>query len=308
MQNRKRTFLVAVLVLFAACAMAQMPHGWSRKSRGIAAPKMSTSFPEIKLNVLVLAKSGQPENQDGSAFRVFEDGAERPIQSVGAAESPVSLLFVIDKSGSMYLHNPPIDAAIGAILKALPAGSEVAVILFQEQAWLQLPFTPAATADFSFLDRMFNQGPSAMFDAIVEGENYISTHARYSRRALVLVSDGGENSSEATRDDVLRFLEWPGAPEFYSLILNAPDDDSARGARTMEAIADAAGGVAFKPGKKGSIAASADRVAACIRSQYVLTFTTADAAHNGHASKVEVRLPGKDLRIHALHLYRAPSQ
>lgn len=100
-------------------------------------------WPNIDLNILVVDKSGQPQAPiDRSAFHLFENGAERPIDSVTAGDVPVSLALLIDTSGSTYGNRNTISAVATAIIRSLPPGSEVMAVLFAEKAYIDLPFTP----------------------------------------------------------------------------------------------------------------------------------------------------------------------
>jgi len=161
-----------------------------------APTQLKTSWPEINLNVVVLDKSEDPVEQVPSAnFHLFEDGSERPIKSLAALDSPVSIAFVIDSSGSTYMRRGLYTEVVKRVANALPAGSEVMITQFDDQVKLVLPFTPASSADLSFLNILDSRGRSVMFDAVVTSEQYFSEHAHFAKRALVLLSDGGEDAS-----------------------------------------------------------------------------------------------------------------
>jgi hypothetical protein len=108
----------------------------------------------------------------------------------------------------------------------------------------------------------------------------------------------------------IQSLLWPGAPTFYSFVFS--DSHAAFGQklldkRDMQELAKAGGGVAFTATETDLVSNTA-RFVSVIRSQYVLTFAAADPARNSKARKLEVRLPDKDLQIHALRVYYAPAQ
>jgi VWFA-related protein len=266
-------------------------------------------WPEINLNVVVLDKQGAPQTVDVTGFQLFEDGADRPLHFRGSADSPVSVALIVDSSGSIYKRKPEIISAVTTIIKALPADSEVMGVLFADQAFIDLPFTAVSKINYSFLDRLDGRGGTALFDTVVATENYFAVHAKYARRALVLISDGGDNKSSLRGIDAIRRMQWPCAPMFYTLLVHnsgAEYGATERGKRTMELLAKAGGGVAFTPKEKDFLD-DATQIAGMIRSQYVLHFASADPARDGKAHKLEVRLPIKDLQIHALPVYYAPA-
>jgi len=313
MQTWKRGALwsLAAITLLAVAAGGKSSLGQSSGDASRpAAPAVNKSWPEVNLNVVVLDKQGAPQTIDEQKFQLFEDGSERPLEFRTTADSPVSVALLIDTSGSMYNRRGSITATVNAIVKGLPSSSEVMVISFNETAYVNLRFTPVAQADFSFLSRLDTRGGTALFDTIVATEKYFAAHARYARRAIVLLSDGGDNASHLALGAAIRSLQWPGAPTFYSFLL---PPTFVSGAETrhdklaIENLAKAGGGVALTP-KEEDFAPAVTRLADMIRSQYVLTFTAADPARDGNAHKLEVRLPVKDVQIHALPVYYAPAQ
>ena len=274
-----------------------------------ATPAANDPWPEINLNVVVLNKQGAPQTLEVSGFQLFEDKSERPLHFRGSADSPVSLALLIDSSGSIFKHKDAIIAAVKAIVKGLPDGSEVTAVLFTDIAFLDLPFTAASKVDFSFLDRLQARGPTALYDAVVATEDHMLAHAKFARRSLVILSDGIDNASHVPRGEVFRKMEQPGAPVVYSCLLSKAQilqSELMAGRINMSFLAKRGGGTDFylDPDPESTAAKIAD----AIRSQYVLHFTAADPARDGKAHKLEVRLPAKDLQIHALPLYYAPAQ
>jgi len=309
--KRRASWVPAAIVILAIASGGKAPAGQSRNdTTHPAVPVADPSWPEVNLNVVVLDRKDAPQSIDEHQCQLFEDGAERRLEFRGSPDSPISVALIIDSSGSMYKRRDLVIAAVHAMVKALPEGSEVAAVLFADQSYLDLPFTPVSKVDFSFLDRLNPRGGTAFYDAVVATEKYFGAHAGYVRRALVLVSDGVDNSSHSRLEDAIRSLQWPGAPAIYSLYGYdkwASYAEIEHGHRTMEALAKAGGGAAFTPRDKDFVTTSV-ALAAVIRSQYVLRFTAADPARNGKAHKLEVRLPIRDTQILALPLYYAPTR
>ncbi len=270
------------------------------------------SWPEVNLNVVVLDKSGAPRTIEEQAFQLFEDGAERTLRFPASADSPVSVALVIDSSGSIYKRKPEIVSAVTAIIKALPADSEVTGILLSNVAYLDLPFTPVSKVDFSFLDRLQPNGLTPLLDGVVATEDYLVGNAKYARRALVILSDGEDNASANTAGKALRGILLPGAPTIYACRVRDPrrtlNDliESARGHKMLEFLAEMGGGSTFN--LDPDPAAAAAQIVAAIRSQHVLQFSAADAARDGKEHKLEVRLPVKDVKIYGLPAYFAPAE
>lgn len=268
------------------------------------------SWPEVKLNVVVFDRHGVPQNVDEREFRLFEDGAERPLQFRDSQDSPVSLALMIDSSGSIFKSKDAIITAVKAIVRGLPDNSEVMAVVFSNLAFLDLPFTPVSKIDYSFLDRLQARGPTGLYDAVVATENHIIANAKYARRALVILSDGENNASQVSIGVVYRAMEHPGAPVVYACRVSKASllipNDSAVGHINMKFLAKEGGGAEFSLDPDPEAAAA--QIAKAIRSQYVLRFTAADPTRDGKAHKLAVRIPVKDVQIHVLPVYRAPSK
>ncbi len=312
MQTRKwrASWGVALIVLLAVPAGAKA----LEDQNGAAAPGPSVlaadhSWPDVNLNIVALDKGGTPQQVDEREFQLFEDGAQRPVQFRGSMDSPVSLAVLIDSSGSIYKRKAEILAAVTTIFKALPADSEVMAVLFADRSFLDLPFTPVSKVDFSFLDRLDGRGGTALYDTVVATENHFVAHARYVRRAMVILSDGEDNASHVSRAQVFRTMEQPGAPAFYACPLSKAgilQSDAMAGLINMKFLAKDGGGGYFNLDPDPAI--SAARVAAAIRSQYVLHFTAANPARDGKRHKLTVHLPDKSVEIHVLPVYYAPGK
>jgi VWFA-related protein len=222
----------------------------------------------------------------------------------------VSIAILIDTSGSMFDRLREIKTFVTELTRALPERSEVMIARFAGASLTVTSFTPASTIDLSFFDGLQYWGPSNVRDSIIVAERYFATHARYARRALVLISDGDDNASSSRLEDVMRSLQWPGAPTFYSLIVHNRYADYAeikRGRVELEHLTNGGGGISIAP-KEKDFAPAATHLADMIRSQYVLRFTATDPARDGKPHKLEVRLPAKDLKIHTLPVYYAPTK
>ncbi len=312
MQTEKRCAScgATLIVLLAFAVGAKGAAGQSRDEvSSPAIPVVDSSWPVVNLNVAVLDKDGAPHKIDEREFQLFEDGAERPLQFRDSPDSPVSLALIIDSSGSIFKQKSAIISAVTAIIKAMPADSEIMAVLFADQVFLDLPFTPVSKVDFSFLDRLQARGPTALYDAVFLAEDYILAHAKYARRSLVILSDGVDNASHVSRRVVFRRMEQSGAPVVYACLPSRArimQNELIAGHMNMRFLAKEGGGTDFNLDPDPTSAAA--QIAAVVRSQYVLEFTAADPARNGKTHKLKVRLPVKDVQIHALPVYHSPAK
>jgi Ca-activated chloride channel family protein len=272
-------------------------------------PVVDKLWPDVNLNVVVLNKQGVPQTVDEQQLHLFEDGKERPLRFLGSPDSPVSLALIIDSSGSIFKRKPAIVAAVTAIIKALPPDSEVMAVLFADQSYLDLPFTPVSKVDFSFLDRLQASGGTKLYDTVFATERHFVSHAKNERRAMVILSDGEDNASQVSMGAAFWSIAQPGAPVVYTCPTskaNFLQTHESAGLINMSFLAKWGGGADIN--LDPDPAATAAQVAAAIRSQLVVQFTAADPARNGKKHKIELRLADKDLQIHTLHQFFAPAK
>lgn len=310
--NRFGSWGVALMVLLTLAGGANTLDGQVHQTSEATITAIHRLWPKVNLNVLVLDKSGAPKKIDEQAFQLFADRAERPLRFPVAADSPASVALLIDSSGSISMRKPEIVSAVTAIIKALPADSEVMAVDFSYIAYIDLPLTPVSKVDFSFLDRLQPNGHTALLDAVIATEDYLGGNAKYARRALVILSDGEENASGNMVGAVPPGILLPGSPTIYACRVRDPlrtlNDlkESARGHKMLAFLAHMGGGLTFNL-DPDPVAAAAQIVAA-IRSQHVLQFTDADPERYGRERKLEVRLPVKDVQIHVSPACFAPPE
>lgn len=265
----------------------------------------------IDLNVLVVDRPGTPDTSlHSSDFRVTVDGTQQTIQSALAGDTPISLAFVIDTSGSMYRQRTAISAIVTAVVQALPQGSEMAAIEFSETPHIEQPLGPVAGNRLSVLQHLDARGCTALLDAVIEGEGLLASQAHYPRRALVLIGDGGDNCSTHSIKESDRTLQQPDAPALYSFVLvpvvRNGTSPSEQGAQVMKGLVRMGGAAVFAPHKESDFTPAVAALVAAIRSQYVLTFTPAHPDHDGSRHTLDVRLQARNLLIFVLPAYFAP--
>jgi VWFA-related protein len=261
----------------------------------------------VDLNVLVVDRDKHPvSGVDGKALQILDDGMSRTIESVTGTDGPISLCLLVDQSGSTKSMRQPISDAAVALVKGLPTGSEVMVVHFADNAFLDVPFTPVSAVDWSKVRLMESRGGTALFDALVAAEDSILAKARQKRRALVIISDGGDNASKLSLEQAARRLAWPvGAPMIYALRLSDGDEypaESYHEERTLKTLTKAGGGVTLVARNAKEMAQKAEEISAMIGSQVAISFTSPDAENPGRFHKLDVRRAqgAKGEEVHAM--------
>src|SRR5947207_4527517 len=126
------------------------------------------------------------------------------------------------------------------------------------------------------------------------------------RRAIIIVSDGDDNSSHVTREEAIE-MALRANTIVYTISTNFPGGGS--GDKVLQRIADATGGRAFQPFQLSDVANAFAQIQDDLRSQYALSYRPPDFRHDGRYRTIEVLAQGrKGLRIRSRHGYYAPAE
>jgi Ca-activated chloride channel family protein len=250
-------------------------------------------------------------------FQLFEDGVEQNVSLFSGEDAPLSVGLVFDKSGSMaYKLGPSSDAAL-QLLNALDKDDEAFLVEFADAANVTVRFTPLLEQIRSALKGAKAGGQTALLDAIESGLVEMK-NAKNPRKAIVVVSDGGDNRSHYTaaqieslvrQADVQVYAMGVFEPVFSSAL--TPEEIS--GPRLLSEIATQTGGRAFAARDPADMPSVATRIAVELRNQYVLGYYPKNKTRDGKYRNVEVKVSqpagiGSSLKVHWRLGYYAPSQ
>ncbi len=232
-------------------------------------------------------------------FEVTDEGRAVRLESVGVEEVAISTVIVLDVSRSMGKHAAEAREALGYFLARARAGDEFCLLVFAEQMAEGCEFTGDAEGVRAEVARAVTGGGTALGDALLRGMGMVK-RARNARRAILLISDGLDNSSAHSWKEVRRAALETDAV-LYVVSLPLWRDRDAWQALRLQALAEESGGRMLTAGSAKELPAALDGLE--VRQQYVLAFAPAAGAGR-HA--VRVRLRGeaaRHLRVYWRHSY-----
>ncbi len=236
----------------------------------------TSSAPTVRLVVAAppqLARDVLP----ASAFAVEEDGGARPALTVEPlAAEQMEVALVIDTSGSMV--GAPLAAAKAAaqsLLNQLPPSVPVAVVGFGAAPVVASPRSSDRAAQLAAIDRLAAGGQTALYDAVATGVAQLSSESSV-RRAVVLLSDGGDTNSTTTLDGLTAALASAKVPVFAVELKTAESNSAA-----LSRLAGAGGGQAVSASAPAALAGVFDGIAKQLVRQYALTWRTAARGATG---------------------------
>lgn len=250
-------------------------------------------------------------------FRLFEDGLEQNLALLSGEDAPLSIGVLFDESGSMdYKVRTSRDAA-AQLLNTLNKEDEAFLVEFADLAKVSIGFTGHTEKIQSALKNVQAGGLTAMLDAIDTGLLEMKK-AKNSRKAIVIVSDGGDNRSHYTAAQIESLVREADV-QIYAMGVFEPvfsfgsTPEEISGPRLLSEIAAQTGGRAFAAAVAGDMPSVATRIAIELRNQYVLGYYPKNKARDGKYRKVKVQVSqppglGSPLKVHWRLGYYAPAQ
>jgi Ca-activated chloride channel homolog len=236
------------------------------------------------------------------AFRVMEDGRLQSVSFFAEQDAPASIAILIDSSGSMLATRDRIIAGITSLAMSSHADDEFMPLVFNERVTPVLPQDHPFTSDPIELRKALTnnlgvRGRTAFHDALSAALDGLS-RGRHERRALIVLSDGGDNASEQTFDEVLEKVQASNVVIYTIALLDPLSLDRNPGA--LRRLSEVTGGLAFEPKRAAVIDKTFRSIAADIRSRYTLAYEPSggESEHRVRRVKVRVHAPGKgDMKV-----------
>ncbi len=243
-------------------------------------------------------------------FVVYEDGAPQSIRLFQYEDFPVTAGLVVDHSGSMRTKLAEVVAGARAFVQAGKPQDEAFVVNFNENVSLGLPPETPFSGLASDLEAAISNAPAtgmtALHDAVAAGIRQLDL-GRHDKKALLVISDGGDNASALDLPGLLEMAERSSAI-IYTIGLSDPEDRD-RDLSTLRRLSRASGGESHFPDELGEVVDVCETIAHEIRSQYTFAFVPSNAALDGayRSIRVTARAAGRGkLRVRTRAGYRAP--
>lgn len=259
-------------------------------------PTFSSRADLVVLHVTVLdRKSGFVAGLPREAFTIFEDGQPQEISFFRNEDSPVTVGLVIDCSTSMHRRRDAVIAAGLAFARSSHPDDEMFTVNFNERVWPGLPPHRRFTSDLGELRNALlkttARGRTALFDAIRFALEHLSAGSEQ-KKVLIVISDGTDNASRTTFDEVLDTAQRMNAV-IYTIGL-FDEDDREGNPDVLERLAKETGAEAFFPDDR-KVTPTLERIARDIRSGYTIGYVPLRATEDGtfRAIKVDVKAPGR---------------
>jgi Ca-activated chloride channel family protein len=248
-------------------------------------------------------------------FRIFENSVEQEIQYFSSEDVPISIGVIFDLSGSMADKVGKAREAALQFFKTANPQDEFFLVSFNERAELVSAFTNSIEDLQSRILSAPAKGRTALLDAIYLGLSEMKT-ARNAKRALLIMSDGGDNNSRYNEKDIKRLVREADT-QLYSIGIFEPFEYRSRtpeelsGPSLLTEVTELTGGRAFSVESINELPDIAAKIGAELRNQYILGYLPSNKSHDARWRKIKVKLRAPKglppLSVNAKTGYYAPS-
>ncbi|MGH9686914.1 MAG: VWA domain-containing protein [Candidatus Acidiferrales bacterium] len=225
-------------------------------------------------------------------FRVFEDGVEQEVTYFASDDVPVSIGVIFDMSNSMTDKIQKSRNAAVQFFRTSNPQDEFFLVEFNNRAQLITPFTDD-------VDQLQNQllytaahGMTALYDGVYLGLSQMRS-AHHERKALLILSDGGDNHSRYTETDIRRFVQESDV-QIYAIGLfdanGGPTPEEQHGPALLSDLTEMTGGRMFVVQNLSELPDIATKISMELRNQYVLGYIPSNRLQDGKWRKIKVRL------------------
>jgi len=254
----------------------------------------------IEVYATVLDHNGRYiDGLDRGAFEIRDEGRAQPILTFEDTSRPVACAMVLDTTGSMEYFLPLLRNSALRFLDSLGAKDEIAVYTFSESLSLRQEFTTDRAAARRAILRTRASGRTALFDALAQAGREVAGH--HGKKALVVFTDGDDNSSSLNADAAARQLRKLGVPVFA--IGEGEALDSRPLLRTLRGVSAATGGGAFEVRRTSDVDKVFNAIAADLQHTYLLVYKAPSTA-DSHWRTISVSVrDGAEYRIRAREGY-----
>lgn len=255
----------------------------------------TSAFPTVTVYVSVANASGEPAGIEAERIVLFENGQPvEPVEIRGIGEGEaLSTMLVIDVSGSMNLIGKLAAAqeAARAYVAQMRPGDQAGLIAFNTQVTLAQPLTADASALLTAIGRLRASDDTALYDAVAEAVEALEGIG--GRKAIIVLSDGLDNSSQLTPGQVLGAI-GPGGASISTIGLGDPSLAAGEWAgldeTALQFLASRAGGEYGYVEDADALRALYERLGRALQSEYVISYVSPSALRDGVSRSLSVGL------------------
>jgi len=292
----RRIILISTLILAAFLYASQTSSG-QQKLKGAALARPTTekgndghitiSTELVSLTVTVMDKRGRyASGLERDSFTVYEDEVQQEIGFFSNLDSPASIGVIFDVSSSMSGEKMSRSKmALARFIQTSHPEDEYSLITFNDSAHLLFDRERDGGTLLSQFSGASPDGNTALYDAVALGIETLA-RSRYTKRALIVISDGEDNRSRSTFNEIKRRMQESGVTA-YTIVIG-PLLPRSNGRVVMNQLAAVSGGKSFFPNNLAGLSESFEQIALELRHQYSIGYVPANITNDGRWRRLKV--------------------
>jgi Ca-activated chloride channel family protein len=248
----------------------------------------------VLMPVSVLDHSERPvAGLRADQFRVSEDKTSQRIRYFSHDDAPVAVALVLDASASMAVRFEDARCAAQAFIAGSNEQDQFNVILVSDRSRLPLETSNPASELPDSLASVRPDGQTALWDSVIVALRQLG-RAPFGKKAVLLITDGGDNHSRTSERELKSVLEEAGVQIYAVVPFNpfATRPEETRGPLELEELASATGGRVISVRDRAETLSAVRQIDRELRDEYVLGYYPAHNSRKGKWHKVKVNLSG----------------
>lgn len=306
--------ILILLTTFPSLGQDSSPRGQDNSNNppGPDEYRISVDVGLVVLPVVVTNRKGQEvSGLKKSNFLVFEDGRPQEIALFGAGDVPVTVGLVVDSSGSMAGKRSEVIAAAEEFARSSNPQDQMFVVSFNQRVSLGLPKGVPFTSDvqrlLGALSQTLASGNTALYDGVAVALEHLKAGTA-NRKALIVVSDGGDNASRLNFQELLKRAQASNA-QIYTLGVY-DEAYSGEDLSKLKRLSKVTGGKSYFPASLSQMTGICKQIARDIRNQYTIGYhpSNSNSAGTFHTIRVTAMAAGNaNLHVSTRAGYLMPS-
>jgi Ca-activated chloride channel homolog len=298
MRVRSHLILAVFLTgLFSLSAPGQVPVKLDQQSND-SPFTVSVDVQLVQLPVAVFDPRGRVvTGLTKEDFQIFEDRVVQEVTLFKHEDIPVSLGLVIDNSGSMRNKRERVNRAALTFVRESNPQDETFIVNFDSEVYLEQEFTNAIDDLVHALRYTDTRGETALYDAVHLSVDHMRIGTK-DKKALLLISDGEDNSSRYRLEKVVEALRKSNVTLYAIGLLEENDQrgglfrksPSSKAREALVKFAEASGGQAYFPKSLDEIDDLCKRIAHDLRDQYTIGYTPTNKKLDGSWRQVVLKV------------------
>jgi len=224
-------------------------------------------------------------------FQVYEDRQIQELTVFEEGDTPVTVGLVVDHSRSMGPKLRDVITAVSSFAHSSNPKDEMFVVDFNDDVLIELMKGKAFSNDPKELEEALRavtaRGRTALYDAVSEGLQHLQ-YGHLGKKALVIISDGGDNASHLKYSQVLAQARQSQTLIYAIALVGAEDNEE--NPKLLRRLCKDTGGIAYFPKEGEPVAQVSTEIARDLREQYTLGYKPQNLQRTDAFRKVEVKV------------------